>query len=97
MFVYKKFQNGTETLLAIADNEIIGKTFSEGILQITVNRDFYCHEMCNEEEALELMRDATSVNAVGAKIIDVMLRKKIVRPEAILTIQGTPHVQIIAV
>ena len=95
MFSYKRFQNGSETLLAIADNEILGKTFSEGILQLTVNRDFYCHETCNEEEAIELLRDATNVNAVVAKIVDVMLQKKLVMPNAILMIQGVPHAQVI--
>ncbi|OYV07705.1 MAG: hypothetical protein CG444_202, partial [Methanosaeta sp. ASP1-2] len=37
----KSYQQGTETLVAVCDCDILGKKFSEGHLKIEVSPDFF--------------------------------------------------------
>jgi hypothetical protein len=96
-FSYRLFREGGDVLLAISDATIIGKTFEEGELNITVSRDFYSEKLCDEDEAVKLIRKATIVNAVGKEIISLMLSKKLLESGMILKIAGVPHAQVVTV
>ncbi|MBI4170056.1 MAG: DUF424 family protein [Candidatus Aenigmarchaeota archaeon] len=94
-FAYKIFRQESDTLLAISDFSVIGKTFEEGDKQIVVSEDFYYGKVCNGNEAKKLIRSATIVNAVGKKIISLMVKEHIVDKDNILLIKGMPHVQVV--
>ena len=96
-FVYKSYQKGNDKLLAIADASIVGKEFSEKELQINVSDDFYHGKECNEKEVIELIKEATIVNAVGNEIISLMISKKIAAKENILYIGKVAHAQIFTI
>jgi hypothetical protein len=97
MFSYKIFKQGDDILLAISDSNIIGKTLREKELEIRVNEDFYSEKICDGEKAVELINDATIVNAIGEYIIDLMVKEKLIEKENILKIGGVPHAQIIKI
>ena len=95
-FSYKVFRTGNDVLLAIADAAIIGKTYSEGELQLEVKKEFYSEKNCGESKVSGLIKDATVINAVGKDIIAVLIKNKTVEEDHILYIKGMPHAQIIA-
>lgn len=96
-FSYKLYRQGTDVLLAISDSAIVGKTFEEGDIAITVTEDFYADKGCDDDTAVDLVKSSTIVNAVGEDIVSLLLREKFIDKSHVLVISGVPHAQIIAV
>ena len=94
-FCYKIFGHDSEKILAISDKDILGKRFEEDGLQIEVTHEFYQDKECNEKEALKLIRSSTIINAVGKKIIALMIKENVIEKGNIITIDGVPHAQVI--
>ena len=96
-FAYKIFGHEHDVILAISDLSLVGKSFEEGDLQIDVSEDFYCDKECSRDEALELIKNATIINAVGKRIITLMLKENIIDKKTVLTIDGVPHAQVVKI
>jgi len=97
VFSYKIFKQGDDTLLAISDSNIVGKTLKEKDIEMKVSEEFYSEEFCDDERALALIKNSTIVNAIGESIINLMLKEKLIEKENILKINGVPHAQIITI
>ena len=85
------------TIVAIADKELIGKKFEEGKLQLEVSESFYKGELKSEKEVIEILEEATHLNLVGKRIINLALKQNIIQEENILRIQNIPHACIFSV
>lgn len=96
-FCYKIYDQGSDRILAISDTSIIGKTFNQDGIQITVSEEFYCGDRCNAKKAIEMIKKSTIVNAVGKDIIGIMIKENIVNKDSVLLINNIPHAQIVAV
>jgi len=96
-FSYKIFKYGDGILLAVSDLSLIGKSFKENDLQIEISEDFYYGKECNQSIVLELIRGATIVNAVGNRIINLLVKERVIDKDSVLTIKGVPHAQIIKI
>ena len=77
-FAYSVFKQGEETLLAVSDIDIVGKTFEEKDSQLVVTKEFYAAKTGDEKEIIELLKTATIVNAVGKDIISLLIREDII-------------------
>ena len=91
----KVIRQGRGSLVAACDAELLGKTLKFGKITFHVRREFYEGPLVDVEEAIELIKNASNSNLVGAKIIDEALRQGLVHPQAILNIAGIPHTQIV--
>lgn len=96
-FSYKIFTQGEDTLMAVSDSEILGRIFEEGEFHINVSREFYSGKTAEEKEILAKIKKATIVNVVGKRIVDLMVKEKIIESGNILVISGVPHAQVILV
>ncbi len=81
-------------MVACCDEDVIGKTFREGKLKLNPDRKFYGHSVSKISEALLLLETAEVLNLVGEKIIKAAIEKGLVHPDAVITIAGVPHVQV---
>lgn len=81
-------------MVACCDENVIGKTFREGKLKLNPDRKFYGHSVSKISEALVLLETAEILNLVGEKIITAAIDKGLVHPDAVITIAGVPHVQV---
>ncbi|MEM2971344.1 MAG: DUF424 family protein [Candidatus Bathyarchaeia archaeon] len=86
---------GNNTLLAICDAEILGKTLREGKITFHVKEEFYKGALVSVEEAIAMIENSTIVNMIGKNIVNKAMEKGYVHPEAILNIEGVPHAQIV--
>ena len=86
---------GRNVLLAICDVEILGRTLREGKIVFCVKEDFYKGAKVNIEEAISIIENSNIVNMVGRNIVKKAIEKGYVHPEAVLNIEGIPHVQIV--
>jgi len=87
-----KIQDGRR-ILAICDNDLIGKKFEEGKLQLDLSSDFYNGKERSEEEVIELLKGSYIVNIVGKKSIGLMIKLGVVNEKNILRVKNIPHAQ----
>ena len=90
----KIHRSGDKNIIAICDEDLIGKEFSQGKLVLNVTERFYKGDSLSEEEAYELMKDSLNLNIVGKKAIKLALKHKLITKESIIKIQGVPHAQV---
>ena len=86
---------GRNVLLAICDAEILGRTLCEGIIVFHVKEDFYKGAKVNVEEAVSMIQNSTIVNMIGKNVVKKAIQRGYVHPEAVLSIEGVPHAQIV--
>ncbi len=88
----KVYRQGTEVLVAAADEDLIGKTFREGRFKIEVGA-FYEGERVSEEEFRAHLGSATIGNFVGRETVEAAKKGGYATDEGILWIDGVPHAQ----
>ena len=96
-FAYKIFNQGSNTLLAISDAGIIGKTIGTKEIELTVSKEFYSEKSCDEKDIPRLVSSATIVNAIGKEIISLLLKNGFINDKNILYVGEVPHAQIITI
>lgn len=89
-----KIHDSYRKIVALADSELIGKTFSEGIKQIHLSENFYSGEEKTLDEIIPLLIDLekedATFNIVGKESINAALEAKIISKEGIITIENIP-------
>lgn len=79
-------------IIAVCDKELVGKKFEEGEFCLDISYRFYGGEEMGEEEIIEILKDATNVNAVGENSVSLIC--KIFDGCGVIRICNIPHVQI---
>jgi hypothetical protein len=95
MFYLKVHEVSGEVLVAVCDQEIMGKKFSQGRLQLEVNEKFYKGGLAGEEEVFSALDKASIANIVGNNIVERMLEKSLVHRDNVIDIGGVKHAQIV--
>ena len=85
MFCAKKYESTVGIIIAICDYDLVGKKLKYGDATFTVKREFYCSgKIFSEEEIIPLMMEATSLNLLGNKIVELAKRLGLVHSNAII-------------
>ena len=90
----KTFTTDKGTMVACCDEDLIGKTFREGRLRLSLEPGFYGDTVWAVGEALVLLDKADNLNLVGKTIIEAAIERGVVHREAVIVISGIPHVQV---
>jgi hypothetical protein len=89
-----KIHEAYRTIVALADSDLIGKKFTEGIRQIEIKPYFFDGEEKNYSEVLEILKDMekedATFNIVGSESIEVALDAGVISKEGIFTIDNVP-------
>ena len=89
----KLHPSGRDVILAVCDEELLEGTFSDGELSITVYRDFYGGVRVDEQGLKQHLINATILNLVGERCIEVAIREGWVEKENTLRIGEVLHAQ----
>jgi uncharacterized protein len=81
-------------LVACCDEDCLGRTFREGRLKLAPESRFYGSAVVGLPQALVMMDGADMLNLVGRRIVDAAIANGLVHPDAVITIAGVPHVQV---
>jgi hypothetical protein len=81
-------------LVNICDEELIGRTVSEGKLKVHISKDFYSGEVVGKGEALRLIRTCSVVNLAGRRSVSLAIDNEIGAREAIREIEDVPFLMI---
>jgi len=81
-------------VIAICDEELLGKKFEEGKFQLDIKESFFRGKESSEEEVLEIIKkmqvEDSTFNIVGEKSIQVALNAGIISKEGIGKIANIP-------
>ncbi len=86
---------GKNTILAICDCDLLGRTLKQGRIIFRIKGEFYNGGKTTVEEAVTMIENSTIVNMVGKNCVERAIQKGYVHPEAVLQIEGIPHAQIV--
>ncbi|MFP3951949.1 MAG: DUF424 domain-containing protein [Candidatus Bathyarchaeia archaeon] len=88
-------KQGRDTLVAVCDAEILGKTLEGGRVPFKVKESFYCGVKGDIEEAIEAMSRGTICNLVGKNIVSAAIEHNLVHKNAVIFFGDVPHAQIL--
>ena len=94
---YKIHTSCGNSVLAVCDKELLGKTLKRGAIEFTVSEKFYGKEAITKEKLAELLQEFENINLVGKKSVGLALRKNFLSQKNIIDISGVPHAQIFRV
>jgi len=80
-------------LVSVCDDEILGETFENGEVSLTVDPDFYDGETADAEAVTDALARCTTANLVGAEAVAVAVDAGFVDEANVLDIDGTRHAQ----
>ncbi len=86
-----KSQNGD--VLAICDENLLGKTLKDEKYQVKISEHFYKGEKMNSTKIKPLLKQATNVNMMGGEAVNLGIKLGIITKENIKLIAGVPHAQ----
>ena len=95
MISIKVYKQGDDLVIGACDEQLLGKTFRDGKLQIDVSKNFYDGDRITTKTLEKFLTDATIANLVGKETIACAVKLGLIDPNCILRIKGIPHAQMI--
>jgi hypothetical protein len=89
----RKTQKGL--LVSVCDADVIGESFDNGDVSLTVDADFYDGDTVDDEAALASLARCSVANIVGTKAVDLAIENGFVDEENVLDFDGTRHAQLL--
>jgi uncharacterized protein len=82
-------------LVSVCDSEILGETFEDGEVSLTVTEEFYAGEEADEERVVDGLARATVANLVGERCVALAIDHGFVEESNVLEVGGTVHAQLL--
>jgi len=92
----KIHKTGTREIVALCDEDLIGKTLEEKNFQLKISERFYKGEELSEDKIIDILKSESNVNIVGENSIKLALKAGIISEESIIKIKGVPHAQCVS-
>lgn len=80
-------------LVSVCDRDVLGETFVNGEVSLTVDPDFYDGERVEADRVVESLAKAQVANLVGVEVVDLAIEHGFVDPAQVLEIEDTKHAQ----
>ena len=82
-------------LVTVCDADVLGETFEDGELSLTVTEEFYGGDEVDEGAVVDSLARATIANIVGTRAVGVAIEAGIVDEANVLEIGATRHAQLL--
>jgi hypothetical protein len=96
-FSYKVHRSGSDTILAVADSDVVGRKFSDREKEIEISNEFYNEQKADAGTIARLAKEATIINAIGKKAVELLIDKGLVKGEETVEVCGLPHAQVFVI
>ena len=91
MKVYLKVHNIDENeTIACCDEELLNQAFKDGNLKIEISNQFFGGELISLDVAVGVLKQASSFNIVGERIIEKAIDCEILHKDSVRLINGVP-------
>ena len=94
MYYTKIHRRDGDTVLAVCDSESYNKTFEDKELRLFVDPSFYGRKETDEEDLIELLKDANIINLAGNVCVDLAISEGHVDRDSVIDIGGCRHAQV---
>jgi len=81
-------------VVAICDEELLGKKFENGEKQLDIKEDFYKGELLSKEDVIKIIKSESNINLVGRRIIEICINEGMINEEDVLEVKGVPYAMI---
>jgi hypothetical protein len=82
-------------LVAVCDDDLLGETFEEGNVSLTVTEEFYGGESVDEAAVVDSLARATVANIVGREAVELAIEEGFVDEANVLEVESTLHAQLL--
>ena len=92
-YYVRKMRYQGSLMINICDENLLGKTIKDELVNIEVTRDFF-NELMNEEEIQYLLKRCSIANLIGERVIRKTLKLGLAKKESIKVISDIPFLMI---
>jgi hypothetical protein len=82
-------------LVSVCDDGLIGETFDDGEVSLTVSEEFYGGESVDTERVRESLLRCDVANIVGTDSVALAIEAGVVEEGNVLDVDGTRHAQVL--
>ena len=82
-------------LVTACDPDVMGETFEDGDVSLTVTEDFYGGDPLDEEAVVDTLARASVANLVGQEVVDLAIEAGYVDEANVLEVGSTLHAQLL--
>jgi len=80
-------------LVSVCDPDVLGETFENGRVSLTVEEEFYGGEEVDEQAVVDSLARCAVANIVGTRSVELAIEHGFVEEGNVLDIEGTRHAQ----
>ena len=80
-------------LVSVCDREVLGETFENGEISLTVTEEFYGGDHVDEESVVDSLSRAAVANLVGTRAVSLAIEYGFVEEGNVLELEETLHAQ----
>ncbi|UPW01598.1 DUF424 family protein [Halorussus gelatinilyticus] len=80
-------------LVAVCDDDVLGETFEDDGVSLTVTEEFYGGDEADEQTVVDSLARASVANLVGTEAVELAIREGFVDEANVLEIETTRHAQ----
>lgn len=91
--ILKERETPKGLLVAVCDPGLIGETFENGDVSLTVEEEFYGGDRVDHEAVVDSLARAQVANIVGVEAVDLAIQHGFVDEDHVLDIGDTRHAQ----
>lgn len=84
-------------MVAVCDRDVLGETFENGEVSLTVTESFYGGDEAEEGEVVDSLARASIANIVGSRAVEVAVEAGIIDAECVLDVGETRHAQLVRI
>ncbi len=95
MLYLKVHDSGNREIIALCDEELIGKTFRDNGIKLEVNERFYKGELKDLEEVKDRLNAGENFNIVGEKAIKLCVELELIDETSVLNVEGIPYAMVL--
>lgn len=96
-YVKKYYEGGDVVVLAVCDEEVLGKVLREGEVVLDVSREFFNGFKTHVDDIPYLLEGVTSAVLVGDNVVKKAIEAGYIHPEAVLTVCNVPYAYFVKV
>jgi len=80
-------------LVSVCDPDVLGETFEDGPVSLTVEEEFYGGDVVDEGDVVDSLARCAVANIVGTEAVAVAVEHGFVEEANVLDVAGTRHAQ----
>lgn len=97
--MWVKIHKSYRTIVAVCDEDLLGKKFEEGIKLLEVRESFYNGQKVSKEELIQILRreakEDSTFNIVGKESIETAIEARLIEKDSPKKVKGIPFVLVL--